>query len=228
MKYNTLLFDVDDTLLDFQLAEKKALKKLFSEGKIDLTAEMISLYKRENTQLWHAHERGEISKQKLLDTRFSVFFNVLGKKVDGRLMDEKYRNYLSQKHDFLGNSQKIIHQLSNDYRLYLVTNGVAQVQHPRLKNANLTDFFHGIFISEEVGYQKPMLEYFEYVFAQIPNFEKKRTLLIGDSLHSDILGGNQAGIDTVWLNQQSIPNVDMIQPTYEINCLDELLSIVVS
>lgn len=226
MKYNTLLFDVDDTLLDFQLAEKKALQNLFLEEKIDLTPERISLYKKENSQLWYAYERGEISKQKLLDTRFSVVFEVLGKKVDGRLMDEKYRKYLSQQHDFLGNSQKIIHQLSSDYRLYLVTNGVAQVQYPRLKNAHLMDFFQGIFISEEVGYQKPMPEYFEYVFNRIPNFEKERTLLIGDSLHSDILGGNQAGIDTVWLKHSSMTEIDTIQPTYEITCLDELLLIV--
>lgn len=104
-------------------------------------------------------------------------------------MGEQYRYHLSQGHDLLGNSKEIIGRLKPDYALYIVTNGVAKTQYQRLNDSNMTSFFNDIFVSEEVGYQKPMKEYFDYVFERIPSFEREKTLIVGDSLASDILGG---------------------------------------
>ncbi|WP_348920887.1 YjjG family noncanonical pyrimidine nucleotidase [Enterococcus rotai] len=225
MKFKTLLFDVDDTLLDFQATEKKALQALFEEEEVTLTDEIEATYKKINSQLWREFEQGKTDKKTVTDTRFSLLFDQLNKSVDGKKMGERYREHLSQGHDLLGNSKAIIKRLKPDYDLYIVTNGVAKTQYQRLKDSNMTEFFNDIFVSEEVGYQKPMKEYFDYVFERIPDFEHEKTMIIGDSLASDIQGGNLAKIQTLWLNPSKQPAHSEIQPTYEISRLDEIFTI---
>ncbi|MGM0219592.1 YjjG family noncanonical pyrimidine nucleotidase [Enterococcus sp. AZ126] len=225
MKFKTLLFDVDDTLLDFQLTEKKALHALFQEENLTLTDEIQATYKKINSQLWQDFEQGKIDKKTVTDTRFSLLFDQLNKKVDGKKMGEQYRDHLAQGHDLLGNSRKIIERLKPDYELYIVTNGVAKTQYQRLNDSKMSLFFNDIFVSEEVGYQKPMKEYFDYVFERIPGFEREKTLIIGDSLASDIKGGNLANIQTLWLNPSKQPVEPTVQPTYEINRLDDIFNV---
>lgn len=190
-----------------------------------MTDEIEATYKKINSQLWREFEQGKTDKKTITDTRFSLLFAALNKKVDGEKMGEQYRYHLSQGHDLLGNSKEIIERLKPDYELYIVTNGVAKTQYQRLNESNMTAFFNGIFVSEEVGYQKPMKEYFDYVFERIPNFEPEKTMIIGDSLASDIQGGNLAKIQTLWLNPSKQQITDEIQPTYEISRLDDIFSI---
>jgi 2-haloacid dehalogenase len=225
MKFKTLLFDVDDTLLDFQLTEKKALRALFQEEEILLTDEIEATYKKINHRLWREFEQGKTTKQIVTDTRFSLLFEQYGKKVDGKVMGEKYRYHLSQGHDLLGNSKEIITRLRPDYELYIVTNGVAKTQYQRLNDSQLTTLFDDIFVSEEVGFQKPMKEYFDYVFDRIPHFEREKTMIIGDSLASDIQGGNAAEIQTLWLNPEKQETDGTVKPTYEISRLDDIFTI---
>ncbi|MEI5991045.1 TIGR02254 family HAD hydrolase [Enterococcus termitis] len=225
MKFKTLLFDVDDTLLDFQLTEKKALQALFQEEGLFLTDEIEATYKKINSQLWREFEQGKTDKKTVTDTRFSLLFAQFNKNVDGKKMGEQYRYHLSQGHDLLGNSKEIIERLQPDYDLYIVTNGVAKTQYQRLNDSKMTAFFNDIFVSEEVGYQKPMKEYFDYVFERIPSFEREKTLIIGDSLASDIQGGNVSNIQTLWLNPSKQPALTDIQPTYEISQLDEIFKV---
>ena len=225
MKFKTLLFDVDDTLLDFQLTEEKALQALFQEEELTLTDEIEATYKKINSQLWREFEQGKTDKKTVTDTRFSLLFTQLNKNVDGKKMGEQYRYHLSQGHDLLGNSKEIIERLQPDYDLYIVTNGVAKTQYQRLNDSKMTTFFNDIFVSEEVGYQKPMKEYFDYVFERIPSFDREKTLIIGDSLASDIKGGNVANIETLWLNPSKQPATLDIQPTYEISRLDEIFNV---
>ncbi|MEI5994581.1 YjjG family noncanonical pyrimidine nucleotidase [Candidatus Enterococcus mansonii] len=225
MKFKTLLFDVDDTLLDFQLTEKKALQALFQEEDLALTPEIEEAYKKINSRLWREFEQGKIDKHTVTDTRFRLLFERFNRKVDGKRMGEHYRYHLSQGHDLLGNSKEIIERLQPDYELYIVTNGVAKTQYQRLNDAQLTPFFEDIFVSEEVGYQKPMKEYFDHVFERIPEFDRAKTMIIGDSLVSDIQGGNQAEIQTLWLNPTQQTNVSNIQPTHEISQLDDIFTL---
>lgn len=225
MKFKTLLFDVDDTLLDFQLTEKKALQALFQEEELTLTDEIEATYKKINSQLWREFEQGKTDKATVTDTRFSLLFQQLNKKVDGKKLGEQYRYHLSQGHDLLGNSKAIIEKLHLDYELYIVTNGVAKTQYQRLNDSQLTPFFKDIFVSEEVGYQKPMKEYFDFVFERIPDFEREKTMIIGDSLASDIQGGHLAEIQTLWLNPSKQGAPATIQPTYEIHRLDDIFDI---
>lgn len=119
----------------------------------------------------------------------------------------------------------MITNLKDDYELYIVTNGVSTTQDKRLKDAGLHPFFKDIFVSEATGFQKPMPEYFDYVFKRIPDLSVERSIIIGDSLSSDIKGGELAGLDTCWFNPYSLPNTTGCNPTYEIKKLEELYEI---
>jgi 2-haloacid dehalogenase len=224
-KYKTLFFDADDTLLDFGAAESLALKLLFKDQKFTLTAELEAHYKELNQGLWRAHEEGKIERGELLNTRFSLLFKEYGKEVDGVLLEENYRMYLEEGHQLVNGALELLNDLQKKYDLYIVTNGVSKTQDRRLRDSGLHPFFKGVFVSEDTGFQKPMKEYFDYVFERIPNFSLEHGLIIGDSLSSDIKGGMLAGLDTCWFNPKVKPNNTEIQPTYQIQTLEELFQI---
>ncbi|WP_088070726.1 YjjG family noncanonical pyrimidine nucleotidase [Gottfriedia luciferensis] len=224
-KYETLLLDVDDTLLDFQAAEKVALQKLFNEQNISLTPEMKARYKEINHGLWKSYEKGEISRDAVVNTRFSTLFKEFGREVDGLLLEETYQNFLGEGNQFVEGAFELIKSLQQQFDLYIVTNGVSKTQYKRLNAAGIFPYFKDIFVSEDTGFQKPMKEYFNYVFARIPNFELDKTLIIGDSFSADIVGGANSGIDTCWVNPKMLSNDSDIVPTYEIKKLDELYKI---
>ncbi|MBK3494711.1 YjjG family noncanonical pyrimidine nucleotidase [Viridibacillus sp. YIM B01967] len=224
-KYQTLLFDVDDTILDFGAAEKEALHSLFKDQEILLTAEIEAHYKEINQGLWRAFEEGEIDRNEVVNTRFALLFNKYGKEVDGAALERNYRIHLEEGHQLIEGAMELITSLQNKYDLYVVTNGVSKTQDKRLRASGLHSLFKNIFVSEDTGYQKPMKEYFDYVFARIPHFSAENTLIIGDSLSSDIKGGQLAGIDTCWLSPQMKLNNTEIIPTYQIQKLDELYRI---
>ncbi|MFF2288768.1 YjjG family noncanonical pyrimidine nucleotidase [Peribacillus butanolivorans] len=224
-KYQTLLFDVDDTLLDFGAAENLALSLLFEDQNIHLTPEIEAQYKKINQGLWKSFEKGIIDRDTVVNTRHSRLFKEYGREVDGVLMEKNYRSYLEEGHQLVNGAFDLIADLQNKYDLYIVTNGVSKTQYKRLRDSGLFPLFKDIFVSEDTGFQKPMKEYFDYVFARIPNFSMEKALIIGDSLSADIKGGQQAAIDTCWLNPKLIPNETEIVPTYQIQKLEELYCI---
>ncbi|MBE7105320.1 noncanonical pyrimidine nucleotidase, YjjG family [Bacillus cereus] len=221
-RYTTLLFDVDDTLLDFQKAEKTALHMLFEKKNIPLTAEIESHYKKINKGLWDAFEEGKINRDEVVNTRFSTLFKEYGQEVDGILFEENYRSYLEEGNQLIQGAFEFIQNNQSKYDLYIVTNGVSKTQDKRLRNAGLHPLFKDIFVSEDTGFQKPMKEYFDYVFERIPNFSAKKGLIIGDSLNADIKGGHLAGLDTCWFNPEKKLNNSGVVPTYEVRNFDEL------
>ena len=221
-KYRTLLFDVDDTLLDFGEAERLALRLLFEDQEIPLTSELEAHYKRINHGLWRSFEEGKLDRDEVVNTRFSILFKEYGQEVDGSLLENKYRSYLEEGHQLLHGAFELITDLQHQYDLYIVTNGVSKTQDRRLRDSGLHPLFKDIFVSEDTGFQKPMKEYFDYVFARIPNLTVNKGLIIGDSLSADIKGGQLAGLDTCWFNPDMLPNNTGIVPTYEIQHLDEL------
>lgn len=224
-KYQTLLFDVDDTLLDFGSAEKEALRLLFKEQNITLTTEMEECYKLINQGLWRAFEEGKMERDQVLNTRHALLFQEYGHEVDGVLLEQKYRSYLEEGYQLVQGAFELAFDLQHQYDLYIVTNGVSQTQQKRLQASRLYPLFKDIFVSEESGFQKPMKEYFDYAFARIPNFSVDEALIIGDSLTADIQGGQLAGLDTCWFNPTMKLNNTNIVPTYEIQKLDELYGI---
>lgn len=224
-QYKNLLFDADGTLLDFEKSEHESLILTFQQYQIPITDELLETYQRINNKLWDQFEQGLITKQTIVDTRFVILFKQMNIIHDGLTFEKDYQNNLAHSYYLLGNIKELIHQLSQSYNLYVVTNGIAKTQYQRLEGTGIKDDFKGIFISEEIGYQKPDIQFFDYCFSQIPNFQYEETLIIGDSLTSDILGGFNAHIDTCWLYQPhtTITNPQII--TYTIYQLHDLLNI---
>ncbi len=224
-KYEILLFDVDDTLLDFDLAENAALDRLFAQEKIATTPTMIARYKEINESMWRAFERGEVTKNVLHNTRFSIALKEFGLEVDGEYFEAIFQKYLQEAHHYVDGAYELIAQLSHNYNLYVVSNGKTITQNKRLVDADLAKYFKGIFISEQTGYQKPMPAFFDYVFDRIEGISKEKALIVGDSLTSDVKGGLLAGIDTCWFNIHDIENTSDILPNYEIKKLHELYTV---
>jgi 2-haloacid dehalogenase len=223
--YKTLFFDVDDTLLDFAAAEDEALRLLLADQGIPFTPETKAQYKTINHGLWKSFEEGKIDRDEVVNTRFALFFKELGHEVDGRLLEQKYRSYLEEGHQLVQGALELITALQPRYDLYIVTNGVSKTQEKRLRQSGLHPLFKEIFVSEDTGYQKPMKEFFDHVFARVPDFAVEQGLIIGDSLTADIKGGQLAGLDTCWFNPWGKPNDTGIVPTYEVQTLDELYRI---
>ena len=225
MQYDTLLFDIDNTLLDFEADESQALKRLFDFVGIKLTDELHQKYSNYNKSLWQKLERNEITRDELLATRFNVFFKVnFNRDVTDLNLNDRYINYLSDGHDLMPHATELLQFLKQSpaIRLEIATNGVPQTQYKRLKEAEIMNYFDQIFVSQEIGINKPNIGFYNYIENHLENFNAHRTLMIGDSLTSDIQGGYNASIDTVWFNPQHLENSSSAQPTYEI---DDLLQI---
>lgn len=216
MNYRFLLFDLDHTLLDFETAEGKALDQLFAEQTLVPAQQLKDYYIPMNQQLWRDLEDKKISKQELVETRFARAFAYFGYQVDGLQLAENYQDFLGQHGDTYDGADQLLQGLtSRGYQLYAATNGIATIQKNRLADSGLVSYFQEIFISEEVGYQKPDRQFYSSIANQINHFDTKQALMIGDSLTADIKGGNNAGIDTLWYNptgKQASPDVRV---TYE-------------
>ncbi|KJJ40186.1 HAD family hydrolase, partial [Bacillus subtilis] len=155
-QYRTLLFDVDDTILDFKVAEALALRLLFEDQNIPLTEEMKTQYKTINQGLWRAFEEGKITRDEVVNTRFSALFKEYGYEADGALLEQKYRSFLEKGHQLMDGAFDLISNLQLQFDLYIVTNGVSKTQYKRLRDSGLFPFFKDIFVSEDTGCQKPM------------------------------------------------------------------------
>ncbi len=217
-----LFLDLDDTILDFQKAEHIAIRKTIADFGVDPTDEVCALYSRINKAHWEALERKELTREQVLVGRFAVLFEKLGVTVDATACARRYEDNLSQGHYFLPGAEEALERLSKKYKLYLTSNGTAKVQAGRLKSANISHYFREIFVSQELGANKPELAYFEACFARIPGIDPKKTMIVGDSLTSDILGGLNAGLWTCWVNPNHKPCREDIRPHYEIRRLSEL------
>ena len=202
MKYTTILFDADGTLLDFHRCERVAVAEAFSASGVETDDEMIAEYSKINDSLWKMLERGEIEKSHLLYRRFELFYEKYGIKADGKLTAREYMRTLSQKAYLLDGAEELCAKLYGKAKMYIVTNGVRSNQESRLALCGLLKFFDGVFISELTGYEKPQKEFFEHVACHIPDFDKSRAIIVGDSLTSDIQGGINYGIDTCWFNPE--------------------------
>ena len=216
-----LLLDLDDTILDFHKAERIALGKTIREFGLEPTEEVLSCYHVINKWHWEQLEKGVMTRAEILVNRFAVLFEKQGIAVDAAACAKAYEKNLSIGHYFLPVAEEAVDSLSKKYRLFLVSNGTASVQKGRMTSANLYRFFEKVFVSQEIGHTKPSKAYFDACFARIPDFDPEKAIIVGDSLSSDIKGGINAGIKTVWVNPDHKPCGD-IQPDYEIEALHQL------
>ena len=220
--FEFLFLDLDDTILDFQKAEAVALSKTLRSFGLEPTETVLKRYNLINKAHWEALERKELTREQVLVGRFHVLFEEMGITVEPVKVARTYENNLSIGHWFLPGAEEAVERLSKKYKLYLASNGTAKVQAGRLKSANISRFFQEVFVSQELGANKPSLEYFEKCFARIPGFEKAKAIIVGDSLTSDILGGQNAGIATCWVNPHHKPRREDIRVDYEIEALSQL------
>lgn len=217
-----LFLDLDDTILDFHRAERTALGKTLSDFALEPTEQVLSLYHEINRWHWEGLERGELTRDQVLVGRFRVLFERLGAAVDAQAVTRAYEHNLGLGHDFLPGAKEAVERLHRNHRLFLASNGTASVQHARLTAAGLYPYFEQVFISQEVGHNKPSPEFFQACFARIPGFRPERAMMVGDSLTSDILGGIRAGIKTCWVNPGHLPPRPDIPADYEIEALSQL------
>lgn len=229
MKYEILLFDADNTILDFDKAEEQALKQAFAETDLQFDKTVLEVYRRNNIKQWHLYELGVITdKNEVLIRRFVETFKELGLTVDCERTADLYEKYLHNGFYVIENAECVLQRLQQlNCRLYLVSNGVLSIQNSRMRGSGMDKYFLRRFVSEEIGVPKPRKEYFDYCFSNIHNFDKSKTLIIGDSLTSDIQGGINGGIDTCWYNPKKEPNETVIKPTYQIENLNKLIDIVI-
>lgn len=220
MKYQALFLDMDGTFLDFHAAERQAFYKAFQITGEEPDEEKYLLYSRINDSLWKAFERGEIPKDAIRKSRYTKLFEKLHIEADGIAVELDYERFLGEGHELVENAEEVLAFLAERYPLYVVTNGFASVQKNRLKLSGIERFMKQIFISEEIGYQKPQKEFFDVCFSRIdPPVAPGEVLLIGDSLSSDILGAKNAGIASCWFNPAGAENNGSVQPDYEIRTL---------
>ncbi len=217
-----LLLDLDDTILDFHKAERIAIAKTISAFGVEATEAVLARYHVINKLHWEMLERGELTRAEVLVNRFVQLFSEMGVSVDPQAVAKAYEKNLSIGHYFLPGAEESVERLSKKYKLYLVSNGTASVQKGRMTSANLYRFFREVFVSQEIGYNKPAKEYFDRCFARIPGFDPKKALIVGDSLTSDIQGGINAGITTCWVNPDHLPCKPGICPDYQIEALSQL------
>lgn len=215
-----LFLDLDDTILDFQKAERLALAKTLESFGLPPTDTVLARYHEINREHWERLERKELTRQQVLVGRFAALFGEMGLSAQAEQVARAYEENLSQGHYFLPGAEEALQSLSKKYKLYLASNGTARVQAGRLKSAGIIPYFQEIFVSEEMGYNKPDPAYFDACFARIPGFRKDRAMMVGDSLTSDILGGIQAGIATCWVNPRH--KTGSIRPDYEIESIVQL------
>lgn len=217
-----ILFDLDDTILDFKMAECSALTKALTKLGVCVDDYIVSQYSKYNISQWKRLELGEITREEVKINRFRLLFDELKIDVSPEIATALYEDNLCIGHYFIDGASEILDKLYPHYNLYLVSNGTKRVQDSRLESAGISGYFKGIFVSETIGCEKPNREFFDYCFLQIRDFNREETIIIGDSLSSDVKGGINAGIKTVWFNHRGENNNTDIKPDYIINDLSEI------
>lgn len=217
MEYSDLLFDIDNTLLDFKNGSREAFSLTFSALGLDHSDEVYSIYNTINSRIWKQFESNQIDAITLRYQRFDDTLKALGiAGLDGKEMSRLYLDNLIQTTTLYPEVKQLLHDLAPYYRLHVITNGLREVQRARLARLGISDLFSSVTVSDEIGVAKPHSEYFDHVFTNAPiTLDRTRTLVIGDSLTSDIQGGNNYGLDTCWITHGK-ENTTSIIPTYSI------------
>ena len=233
-QFRFFLLDADNTIFDFDAAEKRAWFTAMSSCGIRADDEMFAYYHVINAGLWKDMEKGLISKEALVVERYRRTLEKYGIEADASKINALYLPLLAECAALLPGADKFLRDLraaadmsKSEYGsggIYLITNGVEKTQKKRFEDSGIKSYIDDMFISETMGFPKPDIRYFESVFASIPGFERSAAVVVGDSLSSDIKGGNDAGLSTVWfdLYRTGLPDDAPARPTYTAVTFDEI------
>lgn len=220
-----ILWDIDGTLLNFEAAEKVAIQQCFASHDMgECSEEMLKRYSAINKKYWEALERGELTKPEVLVGRFCEFFEKEGLPVEkAESFNEEYQVRLGDTVVFCDNGFELVQKLKGKVKQFAVTNGTKVAQDRKLSNSKLITLLDDVFISDVLGVEKPNKEFFDIVFSRIGDYKKEELLIVGDSLTSDIRGGNNAGIATCWYNPKKLEHNKDVQHAQDV-CIDYEIS----
>ncbi|MEJ8302472.1 YjjG family noncanonical pyrimidine nucleotidase [Saccharibacillus sacchari] len=225
--YPYILFDADDTLLDFRRCEREAFTTSLTESGLGLDFELcFKSYTTINRALWLDYEQNKVTQTQLRSERFRRLFTQLGIESDPETFGATYLRHFAAGSFLTPDALAVCDALKPTLNLSIITNGISDVQFSRISGSELKDHFDHIIVSDDVGSAKPAPEIFDYAMRKIGCDDKSQALIVGDSLSSDIRGGHNYGIDTCWYNPGGLENTSGIVPTYEITSLTELLALV--
>ena len=225
MTYSWLFFDADDTLFDYSRAEASALSAAADEFGLSNVPDLMPTYKAINAEIWIEFEQGRIDALELRAKRFARLFASLGIQVEVDTFSQRYLVHLSQGYFLFDGTPELLANLGQRYQMGLITNGFPEVQRPRLAGSGIAGHFKFVAISEEIGIAKPDPAFFSAALAMAGNPDKRQVLVIGDSLSSDIRGGIQAGLDTLWFNPKGKQPDARWKGTYEARSLGDIQDI---
>ena len=221
-----VLLDLDNTILDFHRTEREAIEKTLSNFGLEPTEEVISKYKAFNRKCWEALERGEMTRDQVLFGRFEYLFTSLGKSVSPEEVQHFYERRLSEGAYYIDGAEDMLKELQGKYKLYIASNGTAFVQDRRIAESGVAKYFDGIFISERIGANKPSTVFFDGCFERMECKDRDKTVIVGDTLSSDILGGINAGIHTVHYTMGADFEYTDIVPEYSVKTVAEITKII--
>jgi YjjG family noncanonical pyrimidine nucleotidase len=225
-RYTWIIFDADNTLFDFDAAERAALERTLSAVDVACDAGVRAAYAEISGRLWRAFERGEVTSERLRVARFEELLATRRPELDPNRVSATYVAELSRESALLPSAEVVVRALGSTHRLLLATNGIAEIQRRRFAHSSIWDCFHDVVISDEIGVAKPSPHFFAEAFRRMGDPAKRDVLMVGDSLPSDIQGGAGWGIDTCWFTRHLDEGVFDPRPTYRIHDLRELLEIV--
>lgn len=221
----TVLLDLDNTLIDFNKCARQAIINIFRELKFPYTERVFKVFIEENVKIWKKLENGEISKAQLRAQRWNIILRRLGIEYDGSVVEEMFEQGVASGAYAVDGAYELLDYLYSKYELYIVSNGFRHIQENRLKKGNFQKYFKDTFFSEDIGFQKPSANFFDYCFKKTGISCKNEVILIGDSLSADIVGGLNYGIDVIWFNRDISPLPNGIKPTYTVTDLMEIKEI---
>lgn len=224
-----ILWDIDGTLLNFEMSEKYAIRKCFEIYNLgECTDEMLMQYSQINRKYWEKLERGELSKPEVLVGRFREFFEVQGFPVEkAEPFNDEYQIRLGDNAFYNDDGEQLVRKLKEmKIRQYAVTNGTLIAQQRKLKLSGLDKLLDGVFISDVIGIEKPNIGFFDVIWEEIGSYDKNEVMIVGDSLTSDIQGGNNAGIRCCWYNPHNQANTKGLHIDYEVKNLQDIINLV--
>lgn len=227
-RFELILFDADETLLDFRAAERQALAGALAKAGFACDQQVLSAYSVINKELWLAYERGQVDREKLQRLRFERLSERCGLQFDAVSVSRWYLEYLSDCRKLVDGALSVCRALCGKYLLAIVTNGISEMQKKRIAQTAVAPYIDHVFVSEDTGFVKPMPAFFDAVFRYYPAVGRDQALIVGDSLSADIAGGERSGIATCWYNPQRERNPGGFRVDYEITRLQELEHLLLS
>ena len=225
-KIKAILYDVDGTLLDFETQEEVALSYCFKKYNLgELSEEKLELYKRINLSYWEMFEKNLITKEKLVVKRFEDYLEALGVKLNAEEVNDTYFSKLGDTIVFKDNSYELVKSLKGKIKQYVVTNGAIRVQKTKLAKSGFDKLMDDVFISDEVGYQKPRKEFFDAIKNRLGDVANDEILIVGDSLTSDMKLADNCNLISCFYNPKKKDYKVDFKIDYEISDLNEVKKI---